>query len=49
MVNNDIKQNYRITFEEIGCSGGFELSMSMLLNHMADEINRAIKAKDDSD
>ncbi|WP_373223184.1 hypothetical protein [Flavonifractor plautii] len=43
------KQNYRITFEEIGCSGGFELSMSMLLNHMADEINRAIKAKDDSD
>lgn len=42
------QQNYRITFEEIGCSGGFELSMIVLLNRMADTINRAIEAKDDS-
>ena len=40
--------NYRITFEEIGCSGGFELSMIVLLNRMADTINRAIEATDDS-
>ena len=42
------QQNYRITLEEIGCSGGFELSMIVLLNRMADTINRAIEAKDDS-
>ena len=42
------QQNCRITFEEIGCSGGFELSMIVLLNRMADTINRAIEAKDDS-
>lgn len=42
------QQNYRITFEKIGCSGGFELSMIVLLNRMADTINRAIEAKDDS-
>lgn len=37
-----------MTFEEIGCSGGFELSMIVLLNRMADTINRAIEATDDS-
>lgn len=42
------QQNYRITFEEIGCSGGFELSMIVLLNRMADTINQAIEATDDS-
>ncbi len=42
------QQNYRITFEEIGCSGGFELSMIVLLNRMADTINRAIETTDDS-
>ena len=42
------QQNYQITFEEIGCSGGFELSMIVLLNRMADTINRAIEATDDS-
>ena len=42
------QQNYSITFEETGCSGGFELSMIVLLNRMADTINRAIEATDDS-
>lgn len=42
------KQNYRVTFREIGYSGGFELSMIVLLNRMADTIHRAIEATDDS-
>lgn len=43
------KQNYRITFEEIGSSGGFELSMIMLLKHLADETDRTIKVNCNSD
>lgn len=37
------KQNYRVTFREIGYSGGFEVFMTMLLKHLADETNRTIK------
>lgn len=38
------KQNYRVTFREIGCSGGFEVFMSMLLKHLADEMNQTIQS-----
>lgn len=37
------KQNYRVTFREIGYSGGFEVFMTMLLKHLADETDRTIK------
>ena len=42
------QQNYQVTFEEIGYSGGFEVYMVMLLQYLADEINRVINAKNDS-
>lgn len=42
------QQNYQVTFKEIGCSGGFEVYMVMLLQYLADEINRMINAKNDS-
>lgn len=43
------KQNYRVTFREIGCSGGFEVFMTMLLKHLADETDRTIKVNCNSD
>lgn len=43
------KQNYRVTFGEIGCSGGFEVFMTMLLKHLADETDRMIKTNCNSD
>lgn len=42
------QQNCQVTFREIGCSGGFEVYMVMLLQYLADEINRAFNAKNDS-
>lgn len=43
------QQNYQVTFREIGCSGGFETFMTMLLIYLADETDRTIKANCDSD
>lgn len=34
-----------VGFEEIGCSGGFELSMILLLKYMAEEMERDMKGE----